>query len=286
MTWQPEPDEFWPQGPASDDGNGMPPGSDDQAARPPGRRRGGGKLAVFALLLVAGLAGLAVSAVGIAHQLLPRQFTVAQRRQIATWELERRWRALPAGVIFPSSVSYSVSATDLDSSSGLTLQARLLRVSSETSCAAALSGQAAVILGRHGCTDAMRATYVDASGSLVATVAVAVLPDQGAERAAVKELTGSGGQISPNSVRALRVTGTAASEFGEAQRQLTDAVSAGPYLILSTAGFTDGRRQVQLAGDQYLDEEMVSLASGLANSAERVLGKPLPPITCPGAPGC
>jgi hypothetical protein len=286
VTWQPEPDEFWPQGPASDDGNGMPPGSDDQAARPPGRRRGRGKLAVFALLLVASLAGLAVSAVGIAHQLLPRQFTVAQRRQIATWELERRWRALPAGVIFPASVSYSVSASDLDSSSGLTLQARLLRVSPETSCATALSGQAAVILGRYGCTDAMRATYVDASGSLVATVAVAVLPDPGAERAAVKELTGSGGQLSPNSVRALRVTGTAASEFGEAQRQLTDAVSAGPYLILSTAGFTDGRRQVQLAGDQYLDDEMVSLASGLANSAERVLGKPLAPITCPGAPGC
>ena len=35
-----------------------------------------------------------------------------------------------------------------------------------------------------------------------------------------------------------------------------------------------------------LDDEMVSLASGLANSAERVLGKPLAPITCPGAPGC
>jgi hypothetical protein len=240
---------------------------------------------VFALLLAAGLAGLAVSAVGIAHQLLPRQFTVAQRRQIATWELERRWRALPAGAIFPASVSYSVPSADFYSGSGLTLQARLLRVSPETSCAAAVSGQAAVILGRLGCTDAMRATYVDASGSLVATVAVVVLPGSGAERAAAKELTGTHG-FSPSLVRALRVAGTPAGEFGQAERQLTQAVGAGPYLILSTAGFADGRRHVRLAADHYLDDEMTSLASGLVDSAERVLGKPLPPIACPGAPGC
>jgi hypothetical protein len=263
----------------------MQPGSDDQAARRPGPRRGRGKLAVFALLLAAGLAGLAVSAVGISHQLLPRQFTVAQRRQIATWELERRWRALPAGAIFPASVSYSVPYNDLNSGSGLTLQARLLSVSRKTTCAAAVSGQAARILGEHGCTDAMRATYVDASGSLVATVAVAVLPDTAAERAAVQALTGPGA-ISPRLVRALPVPRTPAGEFGEAQRQLTRVVGAGPYVILSTAGFADGRRYVRIAGDSYLDDELTSLVSGLAKSAGQVLGEPLPPITCPGAPGC
>ena len=132
---------------------------------------------------------------------------MAQRRQIATWELERRWRALPAGAIFPASVSYSVPYTDLNSGSDLTLHARLLSVSGKTTCAAAVSGQAARILGQHGCTDAMRATYVDASGSLVATVAVAVLPDTAAERAVVQALTGSGA-ISPRLVRALPVPRT------------------------------------------------------------------------------
>ncbi len=237
------------------------------------------------LLLAAGLAGLAVSAVGIAHELLPRQFTAAQRQQIATWELERRWRALPTGAIFPASVSYSVPGADLNSGGGLTLHARLLSVSSDTSCAAAVSGAAALILSQHGCKAAMRATYVDASGSLVATLAVAVLPDTAAQRAAVQDLTGSG-HISPSLVRTLRVARTPAGEFRDAERQLTRAIGAGPYVILSTAGFADGRRRVRLGADHYLDEEMTSLVSGLVDSAGRALGKPLPPITCPGAPGC
>ena len=75
------------------------------------RRR---RFAVFALLLVIALAGLAVAAVGIAHALLPRQFTAAQRRQISDWEMERRWRVLSAGKIFPASLSYTVPGADLE----------------------------------------------------------------------------------------------------------------------------------------------------------------------------
>jgi hypothetical protein len=244
-------------------------------------------LAAFGALLAAGLAGLAVSAVGIAHNLLPRQFTVAQRRQIAAWELERRWRALPAGAMFPDSVSYTVPATDLNANANanLTLQARLLSVSPATTCAAAVTGTAAQDLSQHDCRAAMRATYVDSSGSLIATVAVAVLPSTGAERSVVKELTG-GGNISATLVRALPVPGTAAAGFRDPQRQLTSAVGAGPYVILSTAGFADGRHRVHLSADPYLADEISSLTSGLVSSAERALAKPLPPIVCPGAPGC
>jgi hypothetical protein len=235
--------------------------------------------------MAAGLAGLAISAVGIAHNLLPRQFTVAQRRQIAGWELERRWRALPAGAIFPDSVSYSVPGLELNSASSLTLQAHLLSISPTTTCAAAVSGTAAQILSQHGCTAAMRATYVDSSGSLVATVAVAVLPDAAGERAVIQDLTGSG-HVSAALVQALPVARTSASDFGDPQRQVTSAIGAGPYVILSTAGFADGRHHVRLAADRYLQTEMSSLTSGLASAAERALGKPLPPLACPGAPGC
>jgi hypothetical protein len=112
---------------------------------------------------VAGLAGLAISALGIAHNILPRQFTVAQRHQITAWEFERRWRALPAGAMFPDSVSYTILSGDFDSTSGLILQARLLSISPATSCAAAVSGAAAQALSQYGCTAAMRATYVDSS---------------------------------------------------------------------------------------------------------------------------
>jgi hypothetical protein len=283
VTWETEPGQSGPDGPPADVGAAL---SDGPAqARPDGRRRGGRRLAAFTVLLAAGLVGLAVSAVGVAHNLLPREFTVAQRRQIAAWELNRRWRALPAAAIFPDSVSYTVPGSDLNSSRNLTLQARLLSISPDSSCAAAMSGPAAQTLSQHGCTAAMRATYVDASGSLVATVIVAVLPTTAAQRAVVEDLTGAG-TVSPALVQALPVAGTAASVFADPQRQLTTAVGAGPYVILSTAGFADGRHHVRLAADPYLDSEMSSLTSGLVSSAERPLDQPLPPLVCPGAPGC
>jgi hypothetical protein len=235
-------------------------------------------------VLLAGLAGLAVSAVGIAHNLLPRQFTVAQRQQITAWELEARWRSLPAATIFPGSVSYTVPGIDLDSSSNLTLQARLLSVS-QTTCVAAATGTAAELLSKYACAAAMRATYVDSSGALVATLMVAVLPDTAAQHAVVEGLTGSG-TTSPVLVRPLRAAHTPAAGFGLTQRQLTQVGGAGPYLILSTAGFADGRHRVRLAGDAYLGTEMSSLASGLVASAEQAFGRSLPPLVCPGAPGC
>jgi hypothetical protein len=235
--------------------------------------------------LLAGLFGLAVSALGIAHNLLPRQFTAAQRRQITAWELEARWRSLPAGALFPRSVTYTVPGADLNSSSDLELQARLLSVDPTADCGGAVTGTAAELLGRYHCAAAMRATYVDSSGALVATLMVAVLPTTADQHAVIEQLTGSG-SISPVLVRTLRVAGTPAARFGDAQRQLTQAAGAGPYLILSTAGFADGRHRVRLSGDPYLGTEMSSLASGLVTSAERVLGKPLPALVCPGAPGC
>jgi hypothetical protein len=281
VTWQPEPDESLPDGPASDDGPGLP---DDDQVRPVSPRRGR-RLAAFGALLAVGLMGLAVSAVGIAHNLLPRQFTVGQRRQIATWELERRWRALPAGTIFPGLVSYTVPGMDLYSDSNLTLQARLLSISPTTTCAAATSGLAERLLSQHGCAAAMRATYADSSGALVATITVAVLASTAEQHMIVQDLTGSG-HTSPALVRALRVARTPAAGFGDAERQLTQAGGTGPYVILSTAGFADGRHRVALSADPYLSNELLSLASGLVSSAERALGAPLPPLVCPGAPGC
>ena len=161
----------------------------------------------------------------------------------------------------------------------------MLSISPATTCAAATSGLAERLLSQYGCAAAMRATYVDSSGALVATVAVAVLASTAEQRIVVQDLTSSG-NASPALVRALRVARTPAAGFGGPQRQLTQAAGAGPYVILSTAGFADGRHRVRLSGDPYLGTEMSSLASGLVGSAERVLGAPPPPVACPGAPGC
>jgi hypothetical protein len=252
---------------------------------PPLRRRGWGRVALFSLLLAAGLGGLAVSAFGIAHQLLPRQFTVGQQRQIMTWQMTRRWRAVPASVIFPSTVRYDLPSYALDSGKGLVLQARRLGIATTTSCASGVTAKAARVLTADGCSAVLRATYVDSSGSLVATVAIAVLPDLKAARNAAGELTGPAGR-NPALVRSLPVARTAASDFRNRQRQLSRASYGGPYVIMSTVGFADGRRKVRVSADQYLEMEMLSLTRGLTGSAQAVLGGPPSTPVCPGAPGC
>jgi hypothetical protein len=289
---QPEPSEGWPYGSGYGSGSGYgppvpamypgpPPGPPGAGSRVARRRR---RFAVFVVLLVVALAGLAAAAVGIAHAVLPRQFTAAQRRQISDWEMERRWRDLPAGKIFPASVPYTVSAEDLNASTGLTLQAQLLAISKLDSCASAFDQAAGLVLRQHGCSAALRATYLDASGSMVATITVAVLPGSSAASAAYRGLAGTGAGA-PGPVAALAVAGTPAASFGNPERQLSSGAPAGPYVIVSTAGFADDRSE-RVSSDQYVGGEMESLASGLVSSVQHVLGGQPPEPKCPGAPGC
>ncbi len=237
------------------------------------------------LVLGIGLCGLAVSAVGVAHQLLPRQFTVSEQRRIMTWEMTRRWRVQTAGEIFPVTVAYAIPAAAVNASQSLVLDARRLGIGSQAGCAAAVSPSAATVLAASHCDAVLRATYIDSSGSLVVTVGVAVMPDDQTAAKAARALTAPGGGIAL-AVRALPVAGTPASGFHDRQRQLMFAENAGPYVIMSTAGFVDGRRHVRLATDYYYDQEMTGLADSLAQATGRVIGaRPAIP-RCPGATGC
>jgi len=259
----------------------MYPGPPSRPGAGGGRRR---RSAVFALLLVAALGGLSVAAVGIAHGLLPRHFTAAQRRQISDWEMERRWRVLPTGKIFPASVSYTVPGADLNSSDALTLQAQRLAISPAVRCADAFEPNAERVLSLLGCSTVLRATYLDASGSMVATITVTVLPGSAAARAAYDGLpdTAAG---EPGPALAFPVAGTPAAGFGEAERQLSAGAAAGPYVILSTTGFSDDRTQ-RVSSDQYVSMEMDSFAGGLVRAVQNTIGKPPSEPVCPGAPGC
>lgn len=250
----------------------------------PARRRP--LLAAYVALLAASLAGLAVSAVGIAHQVLPRQFTVAQQGRIISWEWQRKWRALPAGKIFPATVPYQLPSTAVDADQGLALDATRLGISTSTSCASALPASTARIIGRYGCAAVLRATYVDSTGSLVATIAVAVLPDSAKAKAAATQLTSNSRPTTLALVRPLPVARTEAAGFGDRQRQVSSGFNAGPYLIMTTAGFADGRPRGRFSVDYYVDQEMASLASGLSTSARAALGRLPARPTCPGAPGC
>jgi hypothetical protein len=255
----------------------------ERGATPPGRGRGW-RLGITLTVLFVGTAGLAASAAGVSAQLLPRKFTAAQQQQIMSWESAGRWRVLTAGKIFPPTVSYQMPAYALSASTALPLTAYRVGIFRQTSCSVASDPAAARVLSADHCTAMLRATYADETDSMIVTVGVAVLPVASLARSAASEL--SGGQGSHPGVRAVPFRGTLSASFSNRVRQLSWAVSAGPYLILSTAGYADGRPLVPVSSDPYADEEMTSFATGIASVVGAPLGAQPPMPKCPGAPGC
>ena len=260
-------------------GAAVPPAG---AAVPAGHSRWRFGLILAALVL--GLAGLTASAAGIAVQILPRRFSAAQQQQIMNWDYARHWRLLPAAKIFPAAVGYQLPGDFLSASSVLPLTAHRVGIARQAACTAAADPAAAPVLDRYGCAKMLRATYIDATDSLVVTVGVAVMPGQGAAEATIRALPVR--QNVQQGVRPLAFRNTLAAGFGESQQQLSVAISRGPYLILSAAGFADGRPRIAHSADVYDNAEMTSLADGVADAVGTPLGV-LPPLPhCPGAPGC
>jgi hypothetical protein len=234
--------------------------------------------------LLLGLAGLAVSVIGIAVQVMPRRFSASQRQQIMSWEALHRWRDLPAGQIFPLTLSYELPGYAFYATRGLQLTARRIAIGSQSGCAAATEPAAAAVLGRQGCQEMLRATYTDATRSLVVTIGVAIMPSPQAVLTSYAALSGNS-SLNPG-VRPLAFPSTPAAGFGPRRRQLSVAVKGGNYLVLSVAGYTDGRPTAPISSDGYADDEMLSFANGLALAVAAPLKKPVARPACPGAPGC
>jgi hypothetical protein len=262
----------------------FPDSEGSSAATDPGRRQRGWRRGLSVAALALGMAGLAASAAGVAAQLLPRTFTAAQQQRITAWQIGRRWRTLPAGKIFPATVSYQLPGYALDAPAELPLTATRVGIGRQASCAATAEAAAGAVLARHGCAAMLRATYLDSTESLLVTVGVAVMPDDSGAAAVASQLS-RGPQPRPG-VRPLAFPGTLAARFGSRQRQLSWAVSAGPYLILSTVGYADGMPVEPVATDAYVDQEMSSVADGVADAVGTPLGALPGPPKCPGAPGC
>ena len=245
------------------------------------------------IALALGVAGLAVSAIGLTAAVLPRQFTAAQRQQIENWEVAGRWQQLTAGQIFPASVPYQLSATLLQDATPLSLNALRIGIAPQTGCGAGVTASAAAVLRREGCKVVLRATYVDSTWSYVMTVGVAVLPSTAAAKEASQGLSqprltaarnAEAGQL-PAGVLVVRYRGTAAAVY-DYSRQISQSFAKGPYLVMYAAGYTDSRPHVAVASDRYSDAEMTSLARSVAWSvADTLAAQPASP-RCPGAPGC
>jgi hypothetical protein len=254
---------------------------------------GRGRRAAAVIALILGLAGFAVSAIAVAIQLLPRHFTAEQQRQIQAWEVHRRWQTMPAGQIFPASVSYQLPARTLRDTAPLELTAYRVSIAPQQSdCARAVTSAAAgAALRRHGCEAVLRATYVDATRSYVMTVGVAVLPNAAAAVSADSGLT-------PPKLAAARAAGRLAAGvlvvgFGgpagdryDYNRQISKSFTAGPYIVMYAAGYSDNRPRVPVTEDKYADDEMTTMAQGVAQAVARTLAAPPPPPRCPGTPGC
>ena len=304
--WPRTPGAYADRGPAgsSSSGGPHPPGPPwggyDPPEPPRGARSGDRRVrdrrvaAVIALIL--GLAGFAVSAFGVAIQLLPRQFTASQQRQIEAWEVMRRWHTMPAGQIFPASVSYQLPARVLQDTVPLSLNAIRVGIAPQQSdCARAVTSEpAATVLRRIGCEAVLRATYVDATRSYVMTVGIAVLPNAVAATSADSGLATPRLAVArqasiqdrvPGGVLLIRFHGPGAGRY-DYHRQISASFTAGPYLVMYAAGYADNRPRVPVSQDKYSDAEMTSMAEGVARTVAHTLAATPAPPHCPGAPGC
>lgn len=219
---------------------------------------------LLVVLALAGVAGLAVGGFAL-HAELTRTATAAEAAAAGREEIATRWQRLPAGQLFPASISY------LSPGQQPTTAVRV-GIAPATSCAAALDPAAAAIFRAHGCRTVLRATYADASGSLAVTVGVVVLRSTAAAQSAVSALTISSGHPG---VRAVSFPGTRAAGYSDAQRGWFHATaSAAPYAFLYAAGFADGRR-----GTGDLTSAPQHLGSGVLTRLIAVLTAGGPPCS-------
>ena len=224
---------------------------------------------------------------------MPRQFTPAQRQRIEAWNVAQRWRTTPKTKLFPARARYAVIGWPIGAPGSLHLLARRLGIARQATCATAAGAGRTVLalLDHDGCQAVLRATYTDATSSMVLTVGVAVLGSANSAVSVAHFLTGGvakgQGDISRHLVLGpVPVPDSAAAAFDPRQRQLSWVVGAGSYLVLATAGFADGRPKVPVASDSYTYQEMTSLARGVAVDIATPLGAQPPVPKCPGGPAC
>ena len=209
--------------------------------------------------------------------------------------LFRSWRVIPKDELFPSAIRYRLTAgpTGQGKSEILRLHAKRLGIARQASCKRAAGGSRELMakLEGDGCWALLRSTYSDATGSLVVTAGIAVLANKSSSLGAARFLTGGsgvglGGESKQLVLRPFAVRGTSAALFAFPQRQLSWVVATGPYLVMATVGYADGRPRVRIREDPYVKQEMMDLAEGVAVRIAGPLKAKLNRPVCPGVPGC
>ncbi|MFB9836511.1 hypothetical protein [Actinoallomurus acaciae] len=189
---------------------------------------------VVAIVTAVGYLAVGALATGRVYWEFHRKPTAGEMYQAATQEVRDRWRTWPAERIFPETVPYT-------SEQGGVEQARRVGIASGTGCDSGIAVRSAAILKRYGCRALLRATYVDQLQGIVLTVGVAAVTDESAALAAKDALMPPDPTDPGDTLRALPFPKTIAARFDDASRQYAAAGEAGPYVVLTVAGQTDGR---------------------------------------------
>ena len=208
--------------------------SDQPLAAPAAGLRSRRVRLVMALVALAGVVCLGVAVLAgrtaVAGQTRPP--TPAERAAAAATAVALRWRSWPAGRIFPAALGYSTTLRGRET-------ARRVGISPDYRCAAALDAALAGPARQEGCRAAIRASYVDELDGVVYTTGVLAFPDR--SRAAAFTRLLSPRRPPAAALRALALPGTASARFSAAARQTTTARQDGPYVLLTVAGYADGR---------------------------------------------
>jgi hypothetical protein len=269
MTYPTEP----AQPPATDAPPGAaPPEVAAEPAEPPippveppasrGRRRGVRTVAIVTLV-AAGLVGVAGGGTALARE-MTRKATKGEAAAALQQEIATRWQRLPAGKIFPATVSYRNAQGD-------NTTATLVGIAPAATCQASLEPSALQQIQSLGCTTMLRATYTDAAGTLAATVGIGVMPSPGAAGLAQSDLSA----ISSSTLYAVSFSGTLAAGFGNPERGASGAQVVGAYLFVYTAGYTDGMPGAAAGADA----ELPVLGFGILDALETNLTSHPSPCT-------
>jgi hypothetical protein len=212
------------------------------------------------------MVALVVSVVGLALE-LNRAPTAAERGRAAAEEVAGRWRTWPAEKIFPATVPYTLEVGGKES-------ARRIGIGPGKACGAAVDAPLHAPFRTYGCLAVLRATYLDQLQGLAITVGVVAFPDERTAAQAARRLPSD--EKAVPGLRALAFPGTAAGRFGDAARQVGAVRHRGPYIVMATIGYADGRPAAETRQTQAFLNEVVP------QPAERILGA----LATPARPDC